>query len=68
MKAAVNAFTSQLCWKSKKYIPPLITLYFIEMEQSIAVGSANFSTGGSNYEPQIENWTDDTKSTYDIDF
>ncbi len=47
------------------YISPRIGSYTVELESSIAAGSTNVSFGGDNpsYQPEIEDWQDQTDKT-----
>ncbi|MGM1429582.1 hypothetical protein [Sphingobacterium lactis] len=51
--------------KSKKtYIAPMLTVAHIEMEESIAAGSINIETGGTENEPLMEDWYDTPDNHY----
>ena len=44
----------------KLYSPPLIEVYFLELENGIAAGSSKLYPGGpSNDVPQVDNWQTD---------
>ncbi len=49
--------------KKKVYQKPIITLYFIEMEDGIASTSTTISINSGN-EPRIENWDESPVDTY----
>lgn len=44
----------------KKYVPPTIELTIIELEYSLAAGSAELKIGGEteNSAPKLEDWTE----------
>lgn len=53
----------------QEYIPPVLEVIFIEMEQGIAAGSASLDPGniGTPNTPQVEDWQDNTPVNKDYD-
>lgn len=50
----------------KEYVPPLIQVYIIQMEENIATGSANINPGNGNPGTVKEEWVEGTVENKEI--
>lgn len=57
-KAEQNTFTEEVVKEKKKYLPPKMEVTIVEMESSVAVGSAKVQFDGENTAelPMVEAW------------
>lgn len=48
--------------KNKLYIKPVMSAFLVHIEGGITNSSANFTTGGLNNEPLVEDWIEEKDS------